>query len=308
MTAASRVDLGSSGGALSPIVDAHTHLFPEEVQRDRAPFLLRDSWFRALYTSPKVKCVTPEQMIESMDAAGFHASIVCGWPWQDQALCRLHNDYHATVARRYPGRLPWLGIVNPTQPGAAEEVRRAVELGAVGIGELNADAQGFDWSETEQIAPVANACIALDVPMMVHASEPVGHEYLGKGTATPEKLLTFIAAFPDLRIVAAHWGGGLPFYELMPEVAALTRNVSYDSAASTYLYDFSVFPIVHKLVGEGKLLFGTDYPLLSQQRFLRRVQESGFPAEGLSALLATNAANVYGLEIPIGKSTEAIAQ
>ena len=306
MTPSSSADLITAGGPPVPVVDAHTHLFPEEVQRDRAPFLLRDSWFRALYESPKVKCVPPEQMIESMDVAGFYASIVCGWPWQDQALCRLHNDYHAEVARRYPGRLPWLGIVNPLQPSAVEEVRRAVELGAVGIGELNADAQGFDWRETEQLAPVADACIAFDVPLMVHASEPVGHDYLGKGTATPEKLLAFIAAFPELRIVAAHWGGGLPFYELMPEVAAQTRNVFYDSAASTYLYDFSVFPIVQKLVGEGKILFGTDYPLLSQQRFLRRVRESGLPLEDLSPLLAANAADVYGLDIPLGKPSEAV--
>ena len=84
---------------------------------------------------------------------------------------------------------------------------------------------------------------------MLHASEPVGHRYPGKGTATPDRLLQVYRALPDLPVVLAHWGGGLPFYELMPEVAALTRNVVYDTAASTYLYRPAVFRTVLDVVG-----------------------------------------------------------
>ena len=49
--------------------------------------------------------------------------------------------------------------------------------------------------------------------------------------------------------MCAHWGGGLPFYALMPEVEDSLSNVYFDSAASPFLYDASVFPTVAGLVG-----------------------------------------------------------
>jgi predicted TIM-barrel fold metal-dependent hydrolase len=129
------------------VIDVHTHLFPEEVVRDRRRHLERDAWFGELYAAESTVLISPDQMIASMDASGIDRSIVCGWPWRDQGLCREHNDAMAAIARAHPDRLSWLAIVNPVAPGAEHEVARAVSLGAVGIGELNADAQGFQWEE-----------------------------------------------------------------------------------------------------------------------------------------------------------------
>jgi len=168
-------------------------------------------------------------------------------------------------------------------------------LGACGIGELNADAQGFCWSDARIGEETMGAAVQLNMPVLIHCSEPVGHSYPGKGTATPDKLLPFIAANSELRIVAAHWGGGLPFYELMPEVAQACRNVFYDSAASRYLYQWNVFSAVERIVGCKRILFGTDYPLLKQSNFLKRTLEAGISQEGLPSVLSENAAAVFGL-------------
>ncbi len=277
------------------VIDAHTHLFPDEVVRDRSRHLEQDSWFGELYASPEIVLVSPEDMIASMDAAGIEMSVVCGWPWRDTGHCREHNDYLADVGSRHPGRIAWLAIVNPSDPGAAAEVERAIGMGAVGVGELNADGQGFSWERPSELADFSAYCSEADVPVLIHCSEPVGHPYPGKGTATPDRLLRFIEVNRDLRIVAAHWGGGLPFYELMPEVAELTKNVVYDSAASTYLYRWDVFPVVERLIGNGRVLFGTDYPLLKQRPFLKRVLGSGLDDSVLPGLLGGAAASTFGL-------------
>jgi len=282
-------------GARLRIVDAHTHLFAPEIVRDRSGHLARDAWFGELYASPKIVLVTPEDLIASMDAAEIETSVVCGWPWKDMGLCREHNDFLVDIGRRYPGRIAWLAIVNPASPEAPNEIERAVALGARGVGELNADAQGFSWERHGELSGTMDACVQADLPMLMHCSEPVGHAYPGKGTATPEKVLNFLQANPDLRVVAAHWGGGLPFYELMPEVAVLTANVTYDSAASTYLYGFDVFPVVERLIGERRAMFGTDFPLLKQRAFLDRVLRSGVPEDSLPGLLGGTANRVFGL-------------
>ncbi|MGC4192435.1 MAG: amidohydrolase family protein [Thermomicrobiales bacterium] len=278
-----------------PVIDAHTHLFPEEVVRDRSRFLVRDPWFGETFGHPKATTALVPELIASMDTAAIARSVVCGWPWRDQGLCRMHNDDLARVGKTHPERISWLGIVNPAHPGAAAEVARCVELGAVGIGELNADGQDFAWERPHDLAHFAEACIALDVPVLIHTSEPVGHRYPGKGTATVAKLVPFLEAFPALRVVMAHWGGGLPFYELMPEVAAAARNVVYDSAASTYLYRFDIFPVVERLVGAGRILFGSDFPVLKQRGFLRRTRESGLPQPAWAGVLHDNAVRTFHL-------------
>mgnify|MGYP001214730896 CR=1 FL=1 len=282
----------------SPVapIDAHTHLFPEEFIRQRERLLERDPWFGQAFGTPKARMVGEEALLASMTRAEYACSVVAGWPWRDPGLCREHNAYLANVARRHPGRIAWLGIVNPVLADVDREIERCIAEGAAGFGELNADAQGFDWAAPGDIAHAFDAFRQLDVPVMIHASEPVGHTYPGKGTATPDRLVIALAAFPEVRFVAAHWGGGLPFYELMPEVRELARNVVYDSAASTFLYDFSVFPVVLRIVGAGRILFGSDYPVLGQRRFLSRVLAAGLPVDALRDILAGNACRVYRLK------------
>ena len=280
---------------LPRIVDAHTHLFPAEIVSDRSSFLARDGWFGTLYASPTIVMVSPEEMIASMDDAGIDASVVCGWPWRDPGLCRIQNDYLAEVHARYSDRLAWLAIVNPLDKRAAEEIEHAASMGAVGIGELNADAQAFAWDDPDPLGSMIEACRAGDLPILMHCSEPVGHSYPGKGTATPDKILRFLETYPDVRVVAAHWGGGLPFFEMMPEVARLTANVVYDSAASTYLYTRNVFPVVERLVGSTRMVFGSDYPLLSQKRFLNRTMTSSLSDAGIADILGNNADRIFRL-------------
>ena len=96
--------------------------------------------------------------------------------------------------------------------------------------------------------------------MVVHVSEPAGHQYPGKGHTTPDRAYRFIENFPGNVIVCAHWGGGLPFYGLMPEVGKAFQNVYFDTAASPFLYRPEIFSAVVGLVGSEQILFGTDYP------------------------------------------------
>lgn len=279
----------------SPI-DAHTHLFPPEFI-DRRDFLLQsDPWFGQAFSSPNAKMIGEDALLASMTAAGYGMSIVLGWPWRDQGLCREHNAYLADVVGRYPDQLAWLGIVNPVLSDAMAEIAFCIDNGAAGFGEINADGQGFDWAQPADISDAFDAFGAVDLPVLIHTSEPVGHIYPGKGFATPDRLLTSLAVFPDVRFVMAHWGGGLPFFELMPEVRALTRNVVYDSAASTYLYDFAIFPLLEQIVGLERILFGSDFPVLAQGRFLQRVLSSGLSDDAMPAVLADNARRVFGLK------------
>jgi predicted TIM-barrel fold metal-dependent hydrolase len=285
-----------AGEAPPLVIDAHTHAFPPACVLDRSGHLARDQWFGTLYEAPTARMVDAEGLIAAMDAAGVERAVMCGWPWADPELCREHNDYMAEASQASGGRLVWLGTVSPAAPGAGKEAARCLELGAVGIGELNADAQGFDIADPLALAELAALLGEVRRPLLLHASEPVGHRYPGKGTATPELLVRFLEANPELPVVLAHWGGGLPFYELMPEIAAICRNVVYDTAASTYLYRPEVFRAVLDIVGPERVLWASDHPVLNMGKFLERTRrDSEVRADEWNGLVAGNARRVYGM-------------
>ena len=279
------------------VVDAHTHAFPPDWVADRVNHCQRDRWFGELYEAPTAKMIDAVELMSAMDGAGVALAIVCGWPWLDPGLCREHNDYLAAAARASNGRVAWLGIVAPASSDAAAETERCLALGASGIGEINADAQAIDIAQPGILADVAAVLVASDRPLLLHASEPVGHRYPGKGTATPDRLVSFLAANRDLRVVLAHWGGGLPFFELMPEVAALTQNVVYDTAASSYLYRTEVFRTVLDITGGERVLWASDHPVLGMGRFLERTRKlAAIRPDEWVPVMGENARRVYRLD------------
>ena len=130
----------------------------------------------------------------------------------------------------------------------------------------------------------------------MHASEPVGHDYPGKGLVTPVVLEVLLNGLAGINIICAHWGGGLPFYNLMPEVKKILSRVYFDSAASPYLYSPAVYETVARLVGIDKILFGSDYPLMPQKRLLDEINALNMNTEDKDKLLSGNAAKLLGIK------------
>ncbi|MGE5620915.1 MAG: amidohydrolase family protein [Sphingomonadaceae bacterium] len=278
------------------VVDCHTHIFPPEVARRRETFAALDDYFAELYGDPCVRIATAEDLLAEMDTAGVDVSVVCGFGWSDPALCSMHNDYLIDCIHRHPTRLAGLASVQPLQSERAlAEAERCLAAGMKGVGELMPEGQGFRLNELHRLSPFFEYAARRGFPVMTHASEPMGHHYPGKQTVTPETIWPLVQAFPEARLILAHWGGGYPFYELMPEVRRASTNVYYDSAASTYLYDPQVFLHVGRIAGFDKLLWGSDYPVLRQARFLGKVRDLPIEEPDLLAVLGGNAARLLGI-------------
>jgi predicted TIM-barrel fold metal-dependent hydrolase len=156
------------------------------------------------------------------------------------------------------------------------------------------DGQGFTLRDHATLEGVMRLAKFHGLVVMVHTSEPVGHEYPGKGEVKPEEVVRLAEEFPDVRMICAHWGGGLLFYELMPEVAKVLSNVYYDSAASSLLYDDAIYELATRIAPQ-KILFGTDYPLIGQRGMLTRIREKLNDSEHLEAFLHTNAERLLGI-------------
>ena len=282
--------------AVPPIVDIHTHVYPADLVANREVYCGRDAWFGSLYGHARARLATAADLLAEMDRSGVHASAACAFGWADQGLCSALNDYLLAVAKEYPGRLlPFVGVQPRAGAAAVAEIERCAKLGAVGVGELMPDGQGFALDDVALLAPVVEAATAHRLPILTHVSEPLGHDYPGKGTVSPLAVYRLARCYPDAVFICAHWGGGLPFLELLPEVAKALRNVHYDTAAGLFLYRDAIFTAAAAAVGAEKVLFGTDYPLLNQRRFLARVRGSGLSEAACEHVLGGNAARLLRL-------------
>ena len=278
------------------IIDFHTHILSPRLKQNREQYLGRDPCFAHLYSDPKAEVATAEDLIASMDGEGIDRSIVLNIGWASHQMCVETNDYIMESVSRYPERLVGFCALQPKAGEAAiAELERCARGGMRGIGELRPDIQGFDLGDEATMRPVVEAAAAHRFILLTHSSEPVGHLYSGKGNITPDILYRFICHFPQIPIVCAHWGGGLPFYALVPEVGQALEQVFFDTAATPFLYRPEIFSHISHIVGGDKILFGSDYPLLSPSRIISQLRSVGLGEEVEGLILGGNAKRILGL-------------
>jgi predicted TIM-barrel fold metal-dependent hydrolase len=123
----------------------------------------------------------------------------------------------------------------------------------------------------------------------------VGHEYPGKRGLSLEALYAFARSAFGVNIIAAHWGGGLPFYAHMPEVREALNSVYFDTAAEGLLYEPAIYRTAIDAAGAGKILWASDFPLVSQAKALARTRAAGLSDAELAAITGGNAAQLFGL-------------
>jgi predicted TIM-barrel fold metal-dependent hydrolase len=275
--------------ASSLIIDAHTHIYPPEVIENWKKIAEREHWFGSEVSGRVHKWSTGDDILSAMNEDGVDESWVCGFGFNDLGLCRICNDYVLEVAGKSGGRLKPLAVVPPLVRGAGAEIQRCAELGAIGVGEILPDGQHFNIDRIEETWRFAALCHENGLFVLLHTAEPIGKSYPGKGNIGPKEAYKFARNHPELRIILAHWGGGLFLYEQMPGVRAALRNVWYDTAAAPFLYSPAIFNCILASGVCGKFLYGSDFPILRYPRYKNMLSETALIDKDLDGLLFGNA-------------------
>ncbi len=282
------------------VLDAHTHIFPPEVRADRRRFFAGEEEFALLYDDPRSRLAGAEDLVAYLDRNGVRAACAFGFPWRDAETARRGNDYVLDAARLFPDRILPLGCVNPLgNGGALREAERCLAAGARGLGELATYAAGLGPEVRKALGPFAELCREAGVPLLLHANEPVGHEYAGKATMSPSDLYELVRAHASTTWILAHWGGGLFVYHLLRKDAdEVLRNVYYDTAAGPYLYKPAAYRSALDAAGADRLIFGSDYPLLELPRYRADMDAAGLTAGERAGVLGGNLARIMGWQPP----------
>jgi uncharacterized protein len=228
--------------------------------------------------------------IAALDAAGVAIGLASAW-WAPAGPL-IDNDEVAACVRAHPDRLAGVASVDLAQPmTAVRELRRAVrELGFHALRVLP-----WLWQlppDDRRYYPLYAECIELGIPFCLQ----VGHTgpLMSSEPGRPIPYLEHVALdFPDLIIVAGHIGA--PWTQEMISLATKFPNVYIDTSA----YKVTRYPpeLVHYLRGHGarKVLFGSNYPMLTPAACLEGLDTLGLAPETLEAFLGGNAQRIFRL-------------
>ena len=204
----------------------------------------------------------------------------------------ISNEEAASFARRSDGRLRPVASADLRRPmDAVRQVRHAVrELGCVA---LRIVPWLWGWPpDDRRYYPVFAECCELGIPFCTQ----VGHAgpLCASEPGRPIPYLDHVALeFPELRIVAGHIG--FPWVNEMIALALKYPNVYIDTSA----YTAKRFPaeLVAYMKGPGrrKVMFGTNYPMLTPAQCLKDLPSLGLDGQATEFFLSGNARSVFRL-------------
>lgn len=232
--------------------------------------------------------------VAAMDRAQVDVGMLSAWRGPHADL--ISNDEVAGWVAEHPDRFAGLATVDLAWPmDAVRELRRCVtELGFRG---LRVVPWLWELAPTDRrYYPLYAACVELGVPFCTQ----VGHTgpLRPSETGRPIPYIDQIALdFPELTIVCGHVG--YPWTEEMIAVARKHPNVYIDTSAYTSArlpQELTAFLGTH--TGSRKVLFGTNYPMISHDHALADLDSLGLDADTRQLYLHGNAARVFGLTTP----------
>ncbi len=279
------------------IIDIHAHPLTREVLElpgSKALFAPYETVFNR-----EMKAVSLEQMIEGMDKAGVDKTVLCAINMETMTMggltgYKVPNELIAEAVNQYPDRFIGFGCVDPHKGHlAVKEVELAVrELGLVGIGEILPSNIEL-YLNDKLMYPLYEKAQELDIPLLVHTGQ-----LFDTGTklkySDPIYLDDVAVDFPSLKLILCHFGW--PWVEEAIAVVQRNPNVYFDISgwAPKYLpklvIDYMDGPL------SDKVLFGTDFPLISWERAVSELNKLPLKESTRTKLFGENAKRVLNME------------
>ncbi len=214
----------------------------------------------------------------------------------------VSNDYLSELQKRYPRQFiafgsvdPWLGRM------AVKEVERCInDLGLKGL-KFHPSSQRF-FPDDRMCYPLWEKCAELGAPVIFHsgmtglgANAPGGSGIKFKYCRPIPHIDDIAADFPGLKIIMAHpaW----PWIDEQLAILVHKPNVFMDlSGWSPRYFDPMLVQYCNTRIRD-KVMFGSDYAMISPERWLNDFAEAPFGDEVRPLILKENAKRILGLDV-----------
>ena len=243
---------------------------------------------------------TSEEMAEYYERIGMFGVLFAIDDETTSGRAPVPNDYIAECVRRWPGTFAGFGTVDPWKGKiSVNEAARVKDLGLKGL-KFHPSTQQF-YPNDPRFYPLWEKAQELGLIVLFHsgttgvgAGRPGGGG-VKLGYARPIPYMDDVAAdFPELTIVMAHpsW----PWQEEQLAMLVHKPNVYMDlSGWSPKYFSPSLITYANNVISD-KVLFGSDYPAITPERWLRDFETAGFSDAVRPKILRENAARLLGID------------
>lgn len=258
------------------------------------PRMAEAPWLATLlrWTGQDSETVTPSvaSTLEEMDAAGVSQSLIAAWHGPQGSL--ISNEEVAAQIDQAPDRLKGLATADLFQP--MESVRR---LRDIVDGERFVGVRVVPWvwelpPNDRRYYPIYAACIDLGVPFCTQIGHtgPLRSSETGRMIPYLEQVML---DFPELVVVGGHVG--FPWIDELHTMTIKFPNFYVDTSAYALHRLPPSFVDYMKGIGRDRVMFGTNWPMLSPSRCLAKLDALGLDAQHAEAFLSGNAQRVFKL-------------
>jgi predicted TIM-barrel fold metal-dependent hydrolase len=212
----------------------------------------------------------------------------------------LSNEEIADLAARHPDVLIPFGSIDPARgTDGVRAARRLVESHGVRGFKFHPSLQGFAPNDRSAY-PLYEELQSLGVPALFHTGQTgIGAGLPGgrgiKLRFSDPMLLDDVAAdFPDLTIIMAH--PSVPWQDSAISIATHKANVYIDLSGWSPKYFPPQLVRAANTLLKTKVLFGSDYPLLRPDRWVRDFEALEIKDEVRPLIMKENAIRALGLQ------------
>ena len=279
-------------------IDMHVHIECSDHGHPSLPSELTEAsakYFKSEDRSPSLDTIADRYREWNMAAVVFTVDATIALGHEPNSIEEIAEG----AARNNAVLIP-CGSVDPRQGAAAvERARKLVEENGVKGFKFHPSLQGFDPSD-EQFYPLYEAIQELGVPALFHTGQngmgaglPGGFG-IKLGYSNPLLLDAVAADFPQLQVIMAH--PSVPWQEEANSIATHKSNVWIDlSGWSPKYFPESLVRASNRML-QDKVLFGTDYPLITPQKWLGAFEQAAFDDAVRPKILKSNAVRLLGLD------------
>jgi uncharacterized protein len=279
---------------LPPVIDAHVHIFPENI------FSAIWAWFDENAWPIRYRLSSADLLTYLLSRGESH--VIALQYAHKPGISRMLNQHMVESCRDFPGKVSGMAAVFPGEENAEGILKEAFGQGLMGV-KLHAHVQCFDMNAKEMDV-IYDVCESEQKPMVMHVGrEPksVAYRCDPYEICSAEKLEHVIKNFPRLRICVPHLG----FDELGVYRSLIEKYDTLWLDTTMMLADY--FPIREPVnlntYRSDRVMYGSDFPNIpyAWDRELKWLRTSGLPQEKLEWILGKSAADFFRLR-PIEKS------
>lgn len=264
------------------IIDAHAHIFPDKIAEKAV------AGIGNFYNTLTMKLDgTAEGLLKSGGSAGVGKFLVHSVATVTEQVKSI-NDFISGCVKKYPDKFIGFAAMHPDFDDISSELDRAVSLGLVGI-KLHPDFQRFNTDSVRAMKLYEEAA-KRKLPVLIHMGD------IRTDFSKPKRLVNVLERFPELDIIAAHFGG----WSEWNSAADILGGRGYghlwtDCSSSLYAISPEHAKRLIDVYGADRVLFGTDYPMWTAEEELERFNKIPLTEREREMILHENAEKLLKL-------------